>query len=54
MPFISGANLPTFWRVPMLRDALAAMSIIVLAFIAWPVYAVLALGSRRGIREYYG
>jgi hypothetical protein len=38
----------------MLRDALAAISIVALAIIAWPVYLVIVLGSRRGIREYYG
>jgi hypothetical protein len=38
----------------MLRDALAAISILALAIVAWPVYAVIAIGSRRGIHDYYG
>ena len=38
----------------MLRDALAGISIVVLSIVAWPMYAVIALGSRRGIHDYYG
>jgi hypothetical protein len=38
----------------MLREALAVISIVALSIVAWPVYAVIALGSRRGMHDYYG
>jgi hypothetical protein len=38
----------------MLREVVTMGVIVVLAIIAWPVYLVMVIGSRRAVRDIYG
>ena len=41
-------------EIPMLRSALTAIAIVIAAIVAFPLYLVVVIGTRRSVHHYYG